>query len=191
MVDFEPSTKRYSLGLGTVEIARAALSGDGVVTRAMPMMRMLAEKLDAAIGLWRAVGKCRLTLIGLAESEASTRIHMAVGHRQPYGAGATGRSLLAASGALEEELRTAFDQIRWQRSLSFAQYARQVATAGKTGFAWDREWMHPGITTIASAVEATDASHSYCLSASVFSAMCDEKRMASLGCEIRTAAEAL
>src|ERR1700712_451610 len=79
LVAFDPVTKTYTLGLGTIDLARHALRRDAVVQAAETSMTALAEAHDAAIGLWRVAPRDRLVLLVLAESEAATRIHMVVG----------------------------------------------------------------------------------------------------------------
>ncbi|MEZ5710410.1 MAG: IclR family transcriptional regulator [Blastomonas sp.] len=181
MVEFDEATKRYRLGLGPVDIARMALRSDAVVPLARTVMQALAERQDAAIGLWRTMSADRLTLIALAESESATRIHMTVGQRQPIGSGATGRAVLAASGADDAVLARAHGEVRWPRPLTLDQYLGQVAEARAKGYAVDREWLNPGITTVAAAIPNPDGPVRYGLSCSAFSGMLGSEAIASLG----------
>lgn len=194
LVDFDPATKRYRIGLGSIDFARMALRGDTMVAAVRPLMERLAERHDAAIGLWRAADSGRLLLLALAESEAATRIHMAVGQRQPTGAGSTGRALLAARGASDDELRAAHAGVRWPTNLEADSYISQVRDAARLGYAIDNQWLNPGIATLAAAIPDAHGQDAqglprYCLSASLFAGRHDAAGLEAIGREI--AAEAM
>jgi len=191
LVDFDPVTKGYRIGVGSIQFARMALRGDAVVMAARPVMDQLAEQLDAAVAVWRAGDDGRLTLLALAESEAATRIHMAVGQRQPAGAGATGRALLASQNVREQALRTAFTAIRWPGRIDADQYVEQVQTARQTGYALDLQWLNLGIETVAAAIGDAAGRVRYCLSASMFAGRHDEAQWAAIGTMMVAAATAI
>jgi DNA-binding IclR family transcriptional regulator len=184
LVDFDTATKSYRIGIGSIDFARMALRGDAMVTALRPVMERLAERHDAAIGLWRAADSGRLMLLALAESEAATRIHMAVGQRQPTGAGSTGRALLAAQGASDDDLRAAHAGVRWPSALDADSYVSQVRDAARLGYAVDDQWLNPGIVTVAAVVPEPGSSPRYCLSASLFVGRHDADGVAAIGRDI-------
>ena len=169
MLEFDPATKGYAIGLGAVDLARAALGRDAGVQAALPLMQPIADAHEAAVGLWRVGSRDRLTLIALAESESATRIHMAIGQRQPAGAGASGRALLAAAGHSPAHIAAAFAQVRWPVAITLAHYEAQVAQARQRGFATDLGELNPGIDTAAAACRQPDGSVRFVVSASMFS----------------------
>ena len=169
MIAFDPVTKAYRIGLGAVDLARIALARDAGVQAALALMQPLAEANEAAVGLWRVGRRDRLTLIALAESESATRIHMAIGQRQPAGAGASGRALLAATGHDQPRIASAFAQVRWPVAVDFSQYEAQVALARQRGFATDLGQLNPGIDTVAAACPQPDGDVRFVVSASMFS----------------------
>ncbi|QJQ31511.1 helix-turn-helix domain-containing protein [Sphingomonas lacunae] len=184
LVDFDEATKTYRIGLGSIDFARMALRGDTMVAALRPVMERLAERHDAAIGLWRAADSGRLLLLALAESEAATRIHMAVGQRQPVGAGSTGRALLAARAADATTLRAAHAGVRWPSALDADSYVSQVHEAARLGYAVDDQWLNPGIVTVAAVVPEPGAPPRYCLSASLFAGRHDASGVAAIGRDI-------
>ena len=184
LVDFDEATKAYRIGLGSIDFARMALRGDTMLAAMRPVMERLAERHDAAIGLWRAADSGRLLLLALAESEAATRIHMAVGQRQPTGAGSTGRALLAARGADDAALRAAHAGVRWPLALDADSYVSQVRDAARLGYAIDDQWLNPGIVSVAAVVPEADAMPRYCLSASLFAGRHDAPALAAIGSDM-------
>ena len=178
---FNSTTKRYTIGLGVVQLARQALSRDAVVLAARPILQRLAEDMDAAVALWRVTGKERLTLVTLSEGESAARIHMAVGQRQPIGAGAAGRAILGARPISEAELRKAFDTVRWQGALDFLTYRDEVAAVRRQGYALDIDQMFQGITTLSAPIAKTEGGADYCLSISLFSRRHDSQGLGLMG----------
>lgn len=174
------SGKRYRLAAGWGELG-ALMRGDEarVAARAQPLLSRFAESHDATVGLWHVEPRERLELIALGESESATRIHMAVGQRQPIGAGSTGRALAAAQGVGENELARRFAALRWQRPLDFPAYALQVGAARSSGYALDDGFAHAGVCSVACVVPGE--APVFCLSASTFAGSRDADGVRKLG----------
>ena len=184
LLEFDAKTKAYRIGIGSIDLARMALRGDSLAARARPAMEALADRLDAAIGLWREQSNGRLLLVALAESEAATRIHMAIGQRQPAGAGSTGRALFAAQHVDEAHMRAAFDAVRWSGRIDADTYVAQIGTARRLGYAIDNQWLNLGITNVAAVITEGEGPPRYCLSASLFAGQHDARGLAIVGQEL-------
>lgn len=187
MTDFDEDSKSYRLGLGAVNIARSALRSDAVLLAARTTMRELSSRHDAAVALWRAIGMTRATMIALSESEAATRIHMAVGQRQPIAAGATGRALLARF-ADDADIEAHFNGVRWERPITLAEYRAQLERTRELGFGADIGQYNSGVTTVACALADPDHRTHYGLSISIFTGSRDEAGIALIGADLRKAA---
>jgi DNA-binding IclR family transcriptional regulator len=181
LLNYDSETKTYSLGLGTVDLARTALARDPVLAACRPAMARIAARYDAAVGLWRLAPDDRLVLVALEESESATRIHMAIGHRQPAVSGATGRTVLASRGADADMVCAALEQTRWQQQPTLSEYCEQIAIARERGWALDIDQIHRGITTIAVSLAGTDGDVRFCISASVFTGRDGPERLAEIG----------
>jgi len=190
LASFDPATKRYALGLGLVDLARSMLAHDAAARVAEKPMAALAERHEAAVGLWRLSGD-RLVLVALAESEAATRIHMAVGQRQPATAGASGRAVLAASRLSDEALLAAYASVRWSRPPGAETFLSQVREAEARGWADDIGNVHHGIETVAAGVPDRDGGVRLVLSASVFGGRETAEGMRRIGAELYEAAQAI
>jgi DNA-binding IclR family transcriptional regulator len=147
---------------------------------AQPLITRFAKAHDTACGLWQQLGGDRLALIALGESEAATRIHMAIGQRQPVGGGSVGRAVIAIESPVHAEMERRFARLRWRRPLAFAAWVEQVACARQTGFGVDEGFTHPGIVSVGVIVPGT-RNPRLCLSASVFAGMRTDAEIEALG----------
>jgi IclR family transcriptional regulator, acetate operon repressor len=151
-----------------------------LIARVQPLLTRFARQNDTTCGLWQQVGGERLALVALGESEESTRIHMAIGQRQPIGGGSIGRALTAADAADQADMERRFARLRWRRPLAFAAWVEQVARARQTGFGVDDGFAFPGIVSIGTIVPAT-LSPRLCLSASIFAGARGDADVEALG----------
>lgn len=192
-VQFDAALKRYVIGLGVLQLARGALGADAIQRAARPLMSALSDEYEATVGLWRVDGRRRMTLVGLGESSASTRIHMEVGQRQPLGAGAAGRAWLSATICTSAEREALFAEVRWQQPVTFAAYEASIDAARIRGFAEDCEFLNRGIITVASPICARSGMGEvlHVLSASAFAGSRDAASREVLGRAIVAGAEQL
>lgn len=175
--------KRYALATAWREFAGLHDDTARTLAQVRPLLAELAEAQDAAIGLWQVLPQERMSLIALGESQAATRIHMAVGQRQPLGSGASGRALAAFDNPGEKELQRRFAKVRWRRPLTYPAWLQQIARASRDGYAIDDGFGHPGICSLSVVVPPTSAQEPvrFCVSASVFAASRDSRQIDRLG----------
>ncbi|MDP3905833.1 helix-turn-helix domain-containing protein [Novosphingobium sp.] len=182
--------KRYRLAAGWAGLAALLDTAQArVIARAQPLLDRFAQGHDATTGLWRLDRRERLELVALGESTSSTRIHMAVGQRQPIGGGSTGRALAAAQRIDEGELARRYGALRWQRPLDFPAYAVQVGAAVASGYAVDDGFGHAGICSIACIVPGEPIA--FCLSTSIFAGSREGEHIRALGRALRELAAAI
>jgi len=176
----EAPGKRYRLADGW---ARSGLLRDGdarrMIDRLRPLMTRFAQAHGVTAGLWQIASKDRLQLVAHAESNAVLRIHLAQGQRQPLGGGAVGRAIAAAQAPGEAEIARRFAGVRWEKPVSFADYANQIEIAARAGYALDEGHTHIGIWTLAAVVPGRGAE--YCASASFFAGARGAAEVAALG----------
>jgi DNA-binding IclR family transcriptional regulator len=174
-------TKKYSLGSGAIAIAQRALDPSQAYAIVRSRLEDTAQAHSIAIGLWRIVPGSRMVLIGFAGGESQMRIHMAIGQRLPMYVGAVGRSIAARLNPSAQELKENFEKLRWQRPLSFREYAGQVAQAKRVGYGLDVGYFAPGVSTVAVAIADAVGHIRYGLSGIMFSGQYDNKMMDKLG----------
>ncbi len=137
LVDFDPQNKAYMLSLGIMEIAKGATAVGGDTGALRPLMERIAQEHGVTVTLWQPVARNRKVLILSALTRRAVRIQMAVGQRLPIYIGATGRVFAAFGGDTEAELKAGFNEIRWERPISFKKFAEQVVETRKKGWAVD------------------------------------------------------
>jgi DNA-binding IclR family transcriptional regulator len=177
-VDFDARTKRYTLGVGVIKLARRALDPVRTFSIVRPRLEEIADRRAVAIGFWRRTSASRIVLAGFVEGSSPLRIHMSVGQRLPILMGAVGRAIAARLGLNEAELRREFGQLRWQTAPSFEQYVAEVREARERGFAVDRDNFATGVTSVAVAVS------DYGMSGILLSGQCQQGFIETVGAEL-------
>lgn len=160
LVDFDSTTKAYSIGSGAIRLARRALDPLSAYPIVHPGFARFAVDHDVSVGLWRIVTDRRMVLVGFAEGPSTIRIHMHVGQRLPALVGAVGRAVAAQLDLPEPQLLQEFERLRWQRPLSFERYYSEVKEAAQLGYAIDDGFFSVGVRTVA--VALPDAPGSVC-----------------------------
>jgi DNA-binding IclR family transcriptional regulator len=187
VVRFDPDTKTYALGDGLLELTRNMLRSDDVVAQSMAQMDALADRFDATVGLWRLSAN-GATLIAKSENTAHTRIHIVIGQRQPEGAGAGGRCVMAWRTLNKATAAEIHGKIRWQGGLTATDYWRDICETRERGWAIDENDLIQGITSVASPIlDASDTPRFY-LSISVFSGRHTPAALAAMGKAVKAAA---
>jgi DNA-binding IclR family transcriptional regulator len=189
-VEREDDGRRYRLtpAWQSVDVLTGARMAR-LIAQIQPLIARFAKANDSACGLWQQVSGDRLALVALGESEATTRIHMAIGQRQPVGGGSVGRALVGAMAADHADLERWFARLRWHRPLAFAAWVEQVARARQTGFGLDEGYVHPGVVSVGVVVPGNRTPR-LCLSASVFAGERSAAEIEALGQALATLAKA-
>jgi DNA-binding IclR family transcriptional regulator len=168
LIEFDITTKAYSLASGAVNIARRDLNPLTALARIGERLEETAHNFSIVIGLWRVMPGSRITLIRFIDGMSQIGIHMSVGHRLPMLIGAVGRAIAASLHLPVEELRRQFQSLRWQVPISFEDYAAQVAEAKRLGYGRDHGHFAASVSTIAVTVQDETGAVRYAISASTF-----------------------
>ena len=136
-VSFEPTTKRYAIGFGILDLARGTSLTGGDVAHLLPILENVAYSHGVTVMLWRRITVDQMVLVLAAYSQADVRLHMNVGHRLPLLAGGTGRVMAAYSGLSLSQLKQQFDDAYGSRALSFTQFHKQMKHVTEKGWGLD------------------------------------------------------
>lgn len=180
LVEFDETTKRYALGPGLVTLARQALDPSRAFALARPALERLADRHGVTVALWRLTRE-RLVLLGFADSDLATRIHMTVGQRLPMLVGAGGRCVAARLGLPPQALAAEFPKLRWQEPPTLSDYVASVEAARTNGWSVDAGHFLRGVTTIGAAIPAGDGPPAGVLSATMFAGQHDGAALARIG----------
>lgn len=190
LVDFNPNTKAYTLGSGTLLLAKRALDPRQAFPTIRPRLEQVASETGASIGFWRRIPRGRIVLTGFVEGSTSMRIHMSVGQRLPMLIGSIGREFAAKLDLPESTIRERFDKLRWQVPLSCGDYLAQVAKARERGYSIDRGNYANAVTSVAAAIANRHGDEvRYGITGMMFSAQHTEDSIARLGAKLKEAAE--
>jgi DNA-binding IclR family transcriptional regulator len=189
LVEFNADTKAYTLGSGTLLLAKRALDPRQAFPTIRPRLELVASETGASIGFWRRVPRGRIVLTGFVEGSTSMRIHMSVGQRLPMLMGSIGREFAAKLNLPESTIRERFDKLRWQTPLSCDEYLKQVETARRRGYSVDRGNYANAVTSVAAAIENRHGGEArYGITGMMFSAQHTEVSIARLGEKLKEAA---
>ncbi|OGB06259.1 MAG: IclR family transcriptional regulator [Burkholderiales bacterium RIFCSPHIGHO2_12_FULL_69_20] len=152
VVDFNPLSKTYSAGIGLARLVEQLVTQGQRLQGALPPMREVAARFGVTVTLWRRMGPDRIVLVHSESSPTDLHIDMPAGQRLPVLMGASGRLFVGRMGLTDDELRQAFEPIRWARPLSFDTYLREVNRARRRGWAADDGYFSAGVLAVAAPV---------------------------------------
>lgn len=187
VIDFNPMSKMYSVGLGLAKLADQLVTQGQRVEHARPVMETLAARFQVTVTLWRRMGTDRIVLVSSVASPTALRIDMPAGQRLPLLMGASGRLFVGQLGWTEDEARTEFEHIRWSRALSFDTYWREVTRAKRRGWAVDDGHFANGILTVAAPVRDPAGAVAFTISAVMIRGQHDDAGVDAIGEALRDA----
>jgi DNA-binding IclR family transcriptional regulator len=191
LVEFDPATKAYAMGLGMAALARRSADPAAAFPLARPLLEGLAEKRGATVAFWRLTASERLVILGFAESGSTTRIHMTVGFRAPMLVGAGGRCVAAALNLPDAVLAREFRKLRWENPPDLAAYRQQVADAHARGWSLDDGAFLNGVTTVGAAITDEAGAPRYVVTATVFRGQHSAAMLDRIGDETAACAAAI
>lgn len=182
---FDPSTKKYSPGLGVLALARAALKQDGYIRLLHPQIEQIATTHKVTVMLWQLVPPDRAMVVDLAEAPTPVRVQFTIGQRLPSLIGALGRCFAAHTSLPKARIKVMFKELRWQNPPTFEQYWSDVEDTRRSGFAFDVGRYNRNFTTVAAPILTHDGQATMAVSAITFSGDIDRPRMLRLAADIK------
>jgi len=149
MVKVDPGTKRYSLDVGVLALARSVVDNNPFPVRVQPALDRLSGAWNVTTIGVKVTGVEDLVVLALARSRAPFRLYAEVGSRVPALTSATGRLVAAYAGLSDTELARHFKALSWDNAPDFATWTKEVRAVQRKGFAVDRGNYMSGITVIA------------------------------------------
>ncbi|GGE61667.1 IclR family transcriptional regulator [Actibacterium pelagium] len=149
LVEFDSNTKRYSIGIGILPLARSALQKNTFSVLVQPLLSELSEKFAVTTIATQLAEPSQMVVIALSQSSLPFRLQVDLGSRFPILISATGR-LFAAFNVLDvEELHASFDKLSWDHPPSFEDWVTEVEETRARGYAVDRGSYISGVTVVA------------------------------------------
>jgi DNA-binding IclR family transcriptional regulator len=185
VVDFNALSKTYSAGLGLARLVEQLVTRGQRLEFAAPLMHDLAAEFGVTVTLWRRLGTDRIVLVSSESSPTNLHINLPTGQRLPILMGASGRVFTGRLGLNEEQLRQAFDQIRWVRPISFDTYLMEVNLASRRGWASDDGYFANGVLALAAPVCDPSGNVAFTVSTVMIRGDRDEAQVEILGEAVR------
>ncbi|WP_395703292.1 IclR family transcriptional regulator [Aquabacterium sp.] len=149
LVKVDPATKRYSLGVGMLALARSVIESHPFPALAQPVLdRLSATWHVTAIGV--EIGAADdIVVLALSRSNAPFRLHIDVGSRFPALTSATGRLVAAYSELPRAELERRFRAAHWDEVPDFDSWLKEVEAVRRKGYGLDRGNYINGVAVVA------------------------------------------
>jgi DNA-binding IclR family transcriptional regulator len=191
LLQVDPQTKRYRLGVGMLPLARAVLENADFPSLVRPKLDDLSSRYGVtAIGV-EVPDLDNMIVVALARSEAPVRLHVDVGSRFPALISATGRCVAAFSGKPVKEIEKRFRLLRWHNAPTYDTWRKEVDQVRKQGFSIDRGNYIAGVTVVAVPVLNSTGTISHTLAAVGLGSQLDRASALALARDMRAAAQAV
>nr|WP_323782520.1 IclR family transcriptional regulator [Amylibacter sp.] len=155
LVDFDSNTKRYSIGIGILPLARSALQRNTFSTLIQPRLSELSQKFDVTSIATQLSEPGQMVVVALSQSTMPFRLQVDLGSRFPALISATGRLFAAHNAKDQTALRGEFDRLVWDHPPSFDLWTEQVNESRAQGYAVDQGSYISGVTVVAVPVFGT------------------------------------
>lgn len=149
LVAFDPSTKRYSIDVGILAIARSAIQKNAFATLIQAPLDALSERFGATAIATQLTDSRQMVVVALSQVQLPFRLHVDLGSRFPALISATGRCFAAFSGMGEEAMRAGFDALKWDNPPGWERWRDEVERTRAAGWALDRGDYIAGVAVIA------------------------------------------
>lgn len=149
LVAFDPETKRYSIGLGILPLARSALQRNTFATLVQPRLDRLSEDFGVTGIATQLTQPGHMVVIAMSQSSIPFRLQVDLGSRFPALISATGRCFAAFNREKDEQLRKDFEDLSWDHPPAYEDWLTEVSQARDKGYAVDAGTYISGVTVIA------------------------------------------
>ena len=154
LVKVDTGTKRYSLGIGMLALARSAIDSNPLPALMQPVLDRLSRAWNVtAMGVEiSGPNEKEIVVLALSVSQAPFRLHVDVGSRFPALTSATGRLFAAYSDLSDAEIGKLFKAAKWDHAPDLDAWKKEVEAVRRKGYSVDRGNYVGGIVVIAAPV---------------------------------------
>lgn len=152
LVEFDSDTKRYSIGIGILPLARSALQKNTFSALIQPMLSQLSETFGVTTIATQVAEPGQMVVVALSQSSLPFRLQVDLGSRFPVLISATGRLFAAFNTDDPAKLHARFDKLVWDHPPGFDTWLQEVEQVRSQGYAVDRGSYISGVTVVAAPV---------------------------------------
>jgi len=185
------ASKRYSLGVGMLSLARSVIESNSFPTLAQPVLDRLSTQWGVTTIGVEIGGFEHMTVLALSRSQLPFRLHVDVGSRFPTLISATGRLVAAFSKEPWNEIERRFRGLRWQKAPDLDAWRKEIEAVRRKGYSVDRGNYIAGVTILAVPVLNARNQLTHTLVAAGLADQLDSARCAALAKDMRAEADRL
>lgn len=152
LVAFHPATKRYTLEVGVLTLARHWLRRNQFTDLVQPTLDRISQEFDITMLGVHIVGLEHIVVVAASQASNNFQISAQIGSRFPALISATGRCIAAFGKFPPDEIEERFTTLRWDDAPSFDEWQQQVQQTREQGFAVDAGNYIAGVTVVAAPV---------------------------------------
>jgi len=156
LVEFDSNLKRYTIGIGILPLARAALQRNTFSTLIQPKLSQMSEKFGVTGIATQLSEPGQMVVVALSQSNIPFRLQVDLGSRFPALISATGRLFAAYNVQDPDALTDRFHRLTWDHPPTLEQWRTEIETARERGYAVDQGSYISGVTVVAVPVFGTD-----------------------------------
>ncbi len=149
LVAFDKVTKRYSIDVGILAIARTALEKNAFASMIQPRLDELTTEFGLTTIGTQLVEPSSIVVVALSQVPLPFRLQVDLGSRFPALISATGRCFAAHNVEGEAELKKGFNALKWDVAPDYETWRREVQETREKGFAVDVGNYISGVTVVA------------------------------------------
>lgn len=149
LVEFDSSTKRYSIGIGILPLARAALQRNSFSTLIQPKLSELSQRFGVTSIATQLVEPNQMIVVALSQSSLPFRLQVDLGSRFPALISASGRLFAAFNLRDDSALEAGFKKLVWDHPPSFDLWKEEIQQAKQRGYSVDQGTYISGVTVVA------------------------------------------
>lgn len=137
LVAVELDTKRYTLDVGILSLARSLLRGNELVRLLQPELNRISHRYKVSMIAEKVIDIEHSVGIAVSHSTSTMRLNVEIGSRFPTLVSASGRCYAAFAGVSDKELKKYFPRLRWNAAPAFKEWKAQIEETKKRGYAVD------------------------------------------------------
>lgn len=151
LVAFDPASKRYTIDIGILPIARSAIHRNGFASLIEPRLTELSLGFGGTAVATQLTGGEHMVVVALSRAALPFRLQVDLGSHFPALISATGRCHAAfnLADAGEADLRERFGQLNWDDAPAFEEWMADIEETRQQGYAVDRGRYISGVTILA------------------------------------------
>jgi DNA-binding IclR family transcriptional regulator len=149
LVEFDSNLKRYTIGIGILPLARAALQRNTFSVLIQPKLSDLSATFGVTGIATQLSEPGQMVVIALSQSNIPFRLQVDLGSRFPALISATGRLFAAYNVDDETDLTDRFHKLTWDHPPTLEEWREEVKSARELGYAVDQGSYISGVTVVA------------------------------------------